>query len=72
MRPLTRFRRSLLSLALLAAMVAALLAGTPAAAAAASAPLGPRHYYLSLGDSFGFGLQATRFIEMLDAGTYTP
>jgi lysophospholipase L1-like esterase len=25
-----------------------------------------------LGDSFGFGLQGTRFIEMLDAGTYTP
>jgi lysophospholipase L1-like esterase len=71
MRPLTSFRRSLLSLALLAAMVAALLAGTPAAAAA-SAPLGPRHYYLSLGDSFGFGLQGTRFEEMYDAGTYTP
>lgn len=71
MRPLTRFRRSLLSLALLAAMVAALLAGTPAAAAA-SAPLGPRHYYLSLGDSFGFGLQVTRWAAMVDAGTYTP
>jgi lysophospholipase L1-like esterase len=72
MRPLTRFRLSLLSVGLLAAMVAPLLAGTPAAAAAAPAPLGPRHYYLSLGDSFGFGLQGTRFIEMLDAGTYTP
>jgi lysophospholipase L1-like esterase len=65
------FRRSFLSLGLLAAMVAALLAGTPTAAAA-SPPLGPRHYYLSLGDSFGFGLQGTRFIEMLDAGTYNP
>jgi lysophospholipase L1-like esterase len=72
MRPITRFRRSLLSLGLLAAMVAALLAGTPAAAAAAPAPLGPRHYYLSLGDSFGFGLQVTRWLAMLDAGTYTP
>ena len=71
MLPLTRFRRSLLSLALLAAMVAALLAGMPAAAAA-SAPLGPRHYYLSLGDSFGFGLQVTRWAAMVDAGTYTP
>jgi lysophospholipase L1-like esterase len=72
MRPLTRFRRSLLSLALLAALVAALLAGTPAAAAAAPTPLGPRHYYLSLGDSFGFGLQVTRWAAMVDAGTYTP
>ena len=71
MRPLTRFRRSFFSLALLAAMVAALLAGTPTAATAAT-PLGPRHYYLSLGDSFGFGLQVTRWQAMLDAGTYTP
>jgi lysophospholipase L1-like esterase len=72
MRPLTRFRRSLLSVGLLAAMVAALLAGTPAAAAAAPTPLGPRHYYLSLGDSLGFGLQVTRWLAMLEAGTYTP
>jgi hypothetical protein len=61
----------LLSVGLLAAMVAALVAGAPAAAAA-PAPLGPRHYYLSLGDSFGFGLQVTRWLAMLDAGTYTP
>jgi lysophospholipase L1-like esterase len=72
MRLPATFRRSFLSLGLLAAMVAALLAGTPAAAAAAPAPLGPRHYYLSLGDSFGFGLQVTRWLAMLDAGTYTP
>jgi lysophospholipase L1-like esterase len=72
MRPVTRFRRSLLSVGLLAAMVAALLPGTPTAAAAASAPLGPRHTYLSLGDSFGFGLQLTRWLAMLEAGTYTP
>ena len=72
MRPLTTLRRSLLSVGLLAAMVAALLAGTPAVAAAASTPFGPRHYYLSLGDSFGFGLQVTRWLAMLDAGTYTP
>ena len=71
MRPLTRFRRSFFSLALLAAMVAALLAGAPAAATAGT-PLGPRHYYLSLGDSFGFGLQLTRWLAMLAAGTYTP
>ena len=72
MRLPTTFRRSLLSLGLLAAMVAALLAGTTTAAAAASRPLGPRHYYLSLGDSFGFGLQVTRWRATLDAGTYTP
>ena len=72
MRPLTTLRRSFLNVGLLAAMVAALLAGTPTAAAAASTSFGPRHDYLSLGDSFGFGLQGTRFIEMLDAGTYTP
>src|SRR5512133_1481538 len=72
MRPLTTLRRSLLSVGLLAALVAALVAGTPTAAAAASAPLGPRHYYLSLGDSLGFGLQVTRWLAMLDAGTYTP
>jgi len=52
-------------------MVAALLAGAPTAATAATS-LGPRHYYLSLGDSFGFGLQVTRWLAMLDAGTYTP
>jgi lysophospholipase L1-like esterase len=72
MRALTSFRRSLLSLGLLAAMVAASLAGTPTAAAAAPTPLGPRHTYLSLGDSSGFGLQVTRWLAMLDAGTYTP
>jgi lysophospholipase L1-like esterase len=72
MRPLTTLRQSFLSVGLLAAMMAALVAGTPAAAAAAPAPLGPRHYYLSLGDSFGFGLQLNRLDAMLEAGTYTP
>jgi hypothetical protein len=62
----------LLSVGLLAAMVAALVAGIPGAAAAAPTPLGPRHYYLSLGDSFGFGLQINRLDAMLEAGTYTP
>ena len=32
----------------------------------------PRAYYLSVGDSMGFGLQFDRLFEMLDAGTYTP
>ena len=32
----------------------------------------PAPYYLSLGDSIGFGLQLDRLFEMLDHGTYTP
>ena len=32
----------------------------------------PKAFYLSLGDSMGFGLQFDRLFEMLDAGTYTP
>ncbi|HKE52385.1 MAG TPA: SGNH/GDSL hydrolase family protein [Actinomycetes bacterium] len=67
-----RLRRSLLSPVLLAALVTALLVGTPTPAGAAPAPSGPRQYYLSLGDSYGFGLQVIRWLQMLDAGTYTP
>ena len=32
----------------------------------------PNAFYLSLGDSMGFGLQFDRLFAMLDAGTYTP
>jgi lysophospholipase L1-like esterase len=32
----------------------------------------PRAFYLSLGDSLGFGLQLDRLFAMLDGGTYTP
>jgi lysophospholipase L1-like esterase len=32
----------------------------------------PKGYYLSLGDSMGFGLQFDKFIDLLNAGTYTP
>ncbi len=32
----------------------------------------PKAFYLSLGDSMGFGLQFDRLFELLDAGTYTP
>jgi lysophospholipase L1-like esterase len=32
----------------------------------------PKHYYLSLGDSLGFGLQLNKLSALLDAGTYTP
>jgi lysophospholipase L1-like esterase len=69
---LKRFRGTFLRPALLAALVAALLAGTPTSAGAAPAPTGPRQYYLSLGDSNGFGLQVIRWLQMLDDGTYTP
>lgn len=59
------------SLVIVGTLMAGLLSGTVAPAAAAQAT-GPRHYYLSLGDSLGFGLQLTRFFAMLNAGTYTP
>lgn len=73
MRPLTRFRRSFFSLALLAAMVAALLAGAPAASAQAPPKFDPpKAYYLSLGASIAFGLQVDKFFALLEAGTYTP
>jgi lysophospholipase L1-like esterase len=32
----------------------------------------PKQYYLSLGDSLGFGLQGPKLSALLDAGTYTP
>lgn len=32
----------------------------------------PKHYYLSLGDSLGFGLQLDKFFAEFDAGTYSP
>jgi lysophospholipase L1-like esterase len=60
-------------LALLAAMVAALLAGAPAASAQAPPKFDPpKAYYLSLGASTAFGLQADKLFALLDAGTYTP
>ena len=62
---------------LLAAVVAvlALVVLIPARADAHTPPPKfnpPKHYYLSLGESFAFGLQLDRLFEMLDAGTYTP
>jgi lysophospholipase L1-like esterase len=32
----------------------------------------PKHYYLSLGDSFGFGLQLQKLIDEFNTGTYLP
>jgi lysophospholipase L1-like esterase len=66
------------SIRLAFAVVALLITGLATTPAAASTTdrgwtgSGPRQYYLSLGDSFGFGLQLTRFFEMLEDGTYTP
>jgi lysophospholipase L1-like esterase len=61
-----------LLLVALAVAVALLAAST----AGASGPGGkfnpPKSYYLSMGDSLGFGLQADRLFAMFDAGTYTP
>jgi lysophospholipase L1-like esterase len=68
-----RWSRRLVAVTVAAGTVLCLLvAGAGPAAATGRGPTGPRHYYLSLGDSYGFGLQLTRFFEMLDAGTYTP
>jgi lysophospholipase L1-like esterase len=61
------------TLVVLAGIVGVLVAST-ATASRSSAPIfdPPQHSYLSLGDSFGFGLQVDRLFELLDAGTYTP
>src|SRR5256885_10413075 len=68
-----QLRRTTVAAASLAAgIVAALFMSVLAPPAGATQPSGPRHYYLSLGSSLGFGLQGTRFLAMLDAGTYTP
>jgi hypothetical protein len=32
----------------------------------------PKHYYLSLGDSFGFGLQLEKLFDEFNTGTYSP
>ena len=63
MRALLAFVTSLVLLSALAA---------PAVAECAPKVRPPEHFYLSIGDSMGFGLQFDRLYEMLDAGTYTP
>jgi lysophospholipase L1-like esterase len=47
---------------------------TPAWAVAGPKPIfdPPKHYYLSLGDSLGFGLQRSKLITLLDSESYTP
>jgi hypothetical protein len=54
-----------------AVLVGCLLAA-PSVAAAGDHASRPGAYYLSLGDSLGFGAQFDRIFAMLDAGTYTP
>lgn len=55
------------------AVAVGLLAVSTAGASGPSVTFNPpKTYYLSLGDSIGFGLQVDRLFELLDAGTYTP
>jgi lysophospholipase L1-like esterase len=59
---------------LVALAVAVALLGASSAGASGSAGTfnPPKGYYLSLGDSLGFGLQVDKLFALLDAGTYTP
>ena len=53
--------------------VAALLVASPATASDSGGKFNPpKSYYLSVGDSLGFGLQLDKLFALLDAGTYTP
>jgi hypothetical protein len=61
----------LLSVACVAVLLP-LTAGAPSALASSSVAPTPKQYYLSLGDSYGFGLQLNRFFTMLNNGTYSP
>lgn len=69
-----RWRRRLSVLASVAcvAVLLPLTAAAPAGAMQSSRSGTPKHYYLSLGDSFGFGLQLSRFFAMRANGTYSP
>jgi lysophospholipase L1-like esterase len=54
-------------------VMVALFGSSPAASAQAPPRFNPpKAYYLSLGDSLGFGLQLDKLFALLDAGTYTP
>jgi lysophospholipase L1-like esterase len=59
-----------LAFAALATVVALLVAQPVRASGPTFNP--PKGYYLSLGDSAGFGLQLDKLFELLEAGTYTP
>jgi GDSL-like Lipase/Acylhydrolase family len=51
-----------------------LLCQAPTAASATAPPVfsPPKHYYLSLGDSWGFGLQLGKLFDEFNTGTYSP
>jgi lysophospholipase L1-like esterase len=58
---------------LLVATFAAMVSVAVAAASGSSPTFDPpQQYYLSLGDSIGFGLQLDKLFDLLNAGTYTP
>ena len=74
-RPVVPLRTRLITLAVsIVAAVLIQLTAVPPAAAQPGTSTGPTpgRYYLSLGDSLGFGLQFARLLAMLDNGTYTP
>lgn len=54
------------------AVATALLAVSTAGASGSATFNPPKAYYLSLGDSIGFGLQVDKLFELLNAGTYAP
>jgi lysophospholipase L1-like esterase len=69
------FARRVATLLLAAVAALPLVLSIPARAGADTPPPTfnpPKQYYLSLGESFAFGLQFDRLVEMLDTGTYTP
>jgi lysophospholipase L1-like esterase len=53
-------------------VVVALLAASAAGASGSARFNPPKSYYLSLGDSLGFGLQLGKLSALIAAGTYTP
>jgi lysophospholipase L1-like esterase len=64
---------ALQGLLLVGLAVAALLVASTATASDLGGKFNPpKAYYLSLGDSLGFGLQLDKLFALLDAGTYTP
>ena len=47
-------------------------AAVTSVSAVSAASVGPRHYYLSIGDSFAFGLQLGELQALIASGNYTP
>src|SRR5579864_8439237 len=62
---------SLRWLSILTAFSAALVVGSPALASPEKFNP-PKHYYLALGDSLGFGFQDQKFKNEVATGTYNP